>query len=150
MAFTLSRTSATSNNGFQLLPKNHSLVTRHQVSGFNHLKHSSVAPWNGSVSSTLPGQFLIECIVKILWEKHFLGGDLFSVATFFYQNHKLDSRPNEATKETLQFPCMQKTKERLWWWSLKIWSCHPLHTHWHQPSKALKCMLNFKHTGRAI
>lgn len=39
------------------------------------------------------------------------GGDLFSVATYFYQNHKLDSRPKEAIKETLQFPCMQKAKK---------------------------------------
>ena len=39
------------------------------------------------------------------------GGDLFSVATYFYQNHNLKSRAKEAINKIYQASCMQKPKQ---------------------------------------
>jgi len=76
------------------------------------------------------------------------GGDLFSVATYFYQNHNLQSRSKDAINETIQTSCMQKRKQDSGDHYESYLATHC--THWHQPSKALKHMLNFEHTGSAI
>ena len=70
-----------------IAPKQHSQVTRHQ-SLYLTASNTLVLTGMAQFGLTLAEQFLIVCIVRILWEALF-GGDLFIVTTHCYQTHNL-------------------------------------------------------------